>query len=651
MNLEPRVDFSFRKEVFFVTLGSIAGAFTMFVPRIMLDITIGTQYYLTWFVFAKIVGSESIIIGILLHIFVSIIIGIVTGIILYRGKILNISKVSNGLLYGLICGIAAFLVFFIPVYQFLLAPNTTEVITTLDPQMSILKANEIVEQDYSLTLRDAMVSHMIWGLTLGLLATTLTNKYGARYRCHPCDIQFSKITTFEQHRKYVHETPSATLKHILILGGGFAGVNVLRKIQDAFENNVNIQISLVSQDNFLLFTPMLPEISSGVIEPRHIATPIRTFCKRAKFYEAVVKSIELKKQNVIISRSYDEKTMSIEYDYLVLALGGKTNFFGNENLAKYALTIKSLGDAMTIRNHIITMLESADQENNPEMQEKFLTFVVVGGGLSGVETAGEINDFVRESAEHFYRSIPAEKIKIILLSGTTKILSELGDELSDFATQSLVNSGIEIISGPKVSDAGQDYVNLDNGVKISANTLIWAGGITVDSIIESLDCEHDKSKRIIVDEYLRIPRFHNVYALGDCAFIFDTNTKKSYPPTAQHAIQEAKIVANNLISTITGDRNLKIFAYKSKGTMAKIGKRNGIAIFFNHTLKGFSAWIIWRNYYLTNLPSNSKKVRVFFDWIVNFFAKPDITRLSNLTDKTNNTILNTNVNQTVQQNT
>jgi NADH dehydrogenase len=633
MNLIPRVDFSLHKEVFFVTIGSLVGAFTMFLPRFLLDITFGTSYYITWFVFARVVGSDSLVVGVLLHLFVSTIIGIITGIILYKGKILNISKISNGFLYGIICGFVAFLIFFIPVYQWILAPNAVEVITALDPKMSILEANDVISQDYADTLRDAVISHIIWGLTLGLLASVLTNKFGARYRCHPCDIQFSKIATYEHHKRYVHESQSPTIKKILILGGGFAGINVLKKIQDTFEKNIDVQISLVSEDNFFLFTPMLPEISSGVIEPRHIATPIRTFCKRARFFEAEVTQIDLKGKNVTVSRPFDKKTRNLEYDYLVLALGGRTNFFGNKNLAKYALTIKTLGDAMSIRNHVITMLESADQEDDPHTKEKFLTFVIVGGGLSGIETACEINDFVKESAEHFYRNIELDKIKVILVSGTARILSELGDDLSEFATKSLGDGGIKIIRSLKVSDAGPDYVILEDGTKIETNTLVWAGGVAVDDIISKLECHHDKSGRLVVDEYLKIPEYPNVHALGDCAIILDPITKKPYPQTAQHAVREAKVVANNLISSIHDTSDYQTFSYISKGTMAKIGKRNGVALLFNHKIHGLFGWFVWRQYYLSNLPSNSKKFRVALDWAVDFFAKRDTTRLRNLKEK------------------
>jgi len=641
MTVQPRVNFSLKKEVFFITLGSILGGFTMFVPNILFDVTVGTQYYVTWLVFAKIIGSHSIGAGIALHVIVATIIGIVTGIILYKGKILNISKISNGIIFGFLAGIVAFTIFFMPVYQLLLAPNMIQIMTELNPNMSVLEASDVIKQNYLQTLVDSIFKHLIWGVTLGVISTLLTRKFGTHYRCHVCDIEFSKIKTYEHHQRYVHESPSPSLKHILILGGGFSGVEVLKKVQDVLEDNVNINISLVSEDNFFLFTPMLPEVSSGMIESRHITTPIRTFCRRAKFYEAKVDSIDLKNKSVTISRLLDMKKKEIKYDYLVLALGSKTNYFGNKNLERYALTIKTLADAMAIRNHILSMFESADQEDDTVLKEKLLTFVVVGGGFSGVETVGEINDFIRESAEHFYRSIDPKKIRIILVSSGPRILPEAGDELGDYAVNFLSKAGIEILTNTKVLDVGKDFVLLDNKTNIPCNTLIWAGGVAMDPVVSSLECEHDKLGRVVVDEYLCIKDYPNVFALGDCAFIMDTASGKPCPPTAQHAIQEAKIVSENLISSIKGAKTKNVFNYKSKGTMAIVGKRTGVAILMGHKVKGLLAWFIWRQYYLARLPSSQKKIRVTVDWILDLFSKRDVTRLRNLKEKINDDVLET----------
>ena len=576
---------------------------------------------------ARVVGSDSPEVGFALHIAVATIIGIVTGVFLHRIIKFNISKIKNGLVYGILAGVVVFAVFSIPVSQVFLGPNMAKVIAELDPTMTFIEASEVVNQNFVLGLIDSLFMHLIWGITVGVLSSLLTRKIGANYRCHICDIEFSKMSTYEKHAKNIHENPSPSIKRILILGGGYAGVNVLKHLQKTFESDTEVSISLVSQDNFFLHTPLLPEMATGMLASRHIATPIRAFCKRARYYQAKVDSIDLNNNKVTISRALDSQKRELEFDYLVIALGGKTNFFGNKNVEKHALTIKTLGDAIVMRNHIISILESADQEEDPNVLSKLMTFVVVGGGFSGVETVGEINDFVKESVEKFYRNIDPEKIRIILVSAGEKILPEIGD-LGDYAMASLTKNGVEIIKNTKLVDAEPEQISLDNGMKIPYSTLVWAGGVTVDPVVSKLDTEHSSRGNILVDKFLRIKNHPQVFALGDCASITDERTGKPYPPTAQHAVREAKIVSENIISSIKGNDSQKPFVYQSKGSMAKIGKRNGVALVMGRRIHGFTAWFLWRQYYLSTLPSAEKKFRVAIDWFADLFFPRDITILS-----------------------
>ena len=545
---------------------------------------------------------------------------------LYKSRLLNISKISNGFLFGLLTGGVVFLVFAIPVGQLVL-DSTAEEIRSQFGSPSIIEGSEPREGILGFGLLYSFTIHLIWGSTLGLIASVLTAKVGANYRCHICDIEFSKLGTYDEHIRYVHESPDPSIKKILILGGGYAGVGVLRKVQERFDSNVHVSISLVSEDNFFLHTPMLPEMATGTIEARHIATPIRNFCKRARFYQSRVISVDLHKKKVSIERMSDKSRRNLEYDYLVLAMGGKTNFFGNKNVESYAFTIKSLDDAIKIRNQVITMLEDADQEMNTESQSKLMTFVVVVGGFSGVEMVGELNDFVRESVEKFYRNIDPESIKIILVAAGESILPEIGD-LGKYAMESLSQAGVKILTKTRLKDAGKDYVVLDNEENIPCLTFIWAGGNNVERAISELDTSHHKSGRVAVDEYLRLQNRPEVFALGDCAFIVDKRTQNPYPPTAQHAIREAHTVAENLIYAIEGNRTPIPFVYDTKGSMAKIGSRDGVALLMGHRFTGYSAWFIWKQYYLSTLPLMEKRIRVGLDWLVDLFFPRDITRLT-----------------------
>jgi len=622
-----RVGFSLKREIFFVVIGSIVGGLTMHLPRVLFDITGGPQYSVTLLVAASVIGSDVPAVGFALHIAIATIIGTVTGIFLHKVIKFNISKIKNGLVYGIIAGVVVFAVFAIPVSQLLLGPNMAMLLSELDPDMSFVEASDQLAENFFPDLINLLFIHLIWGVTFGIITSTLTGKIGANFRCHICDVEFSKISTYEKHVQNVHENPSKSMKKILILGGGYAGVEVLKQLQETFESNVDVSISLVSQDNFFLHTPLLPELATGMLASRHIATPIRSFCKRARYYQAKVSSIDLKNNKVTITRALDNHNRDLEYDYLVIALGGITNFFGNKNVEKNALTIKTLGDAIELRNHLISMLESADQEDDPEMLSKLMTFVVVGGGFSGVETVGEINDFIRESAEKYYRNIDPKKIRIILVTSGDKILPEVGD-LGQYAMESLIKNGIEIAKNTKLVDAEDDNVTLDNGKKISCHTLVWAGGVSVDPVISNLDMDHAPNGRIKVDDFLRLKENPNVFALGDCASIISKLTGKPYPPTAQHAIREAKIVAKNIVSSIENGVQ-RAFVYDSKGSMAKIGKRNGVALLMGNKIHGFLAWFIWRQYYLSTLPNNEKKFRVALDWFGDLFFPRDITSLAN----------------------
>src|SRR6476659_9346672 len=370
----------------------------------------------------------------------------------------------------------------------------------------------------------------------------------------------SKIQVTEKSH---NQTSSSNSKHILILGGGFAGIGVLKKIQKEFHNNNNIEITLVDKDNFLLFTPMLPEVVSGLIETRHIVTPVRSFCRKAKFFEANVQSIDLNNKQVImthaIGRSQQQTSQNpphfnlhqhtLKYDYLVIALGSENNFFGNKDIENNSFTMKSIDDAIALRNHIIRILEQANiEQDNHDLRKSLLTFVVVGGGFSGVETVGSVNDFVRDTIRQYYPNIYMTDVRIILVSATDKILEQIDEGLGKFALEKLEENGVEFIINSKVKGATKEKAILDNDTEIPCYTIIWTDGVTQNDLISNLNCEHGKGHRILANNYLEVKNYENeIYALGDCASVTDPHTGNPYPPTAQHNIKKSNIVADNIM--------------------------------------------------------------------------------------------------------
>ena len=643
-----KIDFSLKREIFFVIVGAIVGAIVFVIPKAIFEVVMGMPYYLSWIVFGHVIGvysSNVIVAGIGIHMLTAISIGVVVGIFLYKTGILNISKPSNGIIYGIFAGTTVFIIFFIPVYQFVITPQTINTIHKMTQ-------NEQEEIEYELSsqlptvLIGSLVTHLIFGITVGLVSSSLSIKFGTRYRCAKCDISFGRIDSYQKHAELIHGTKPIELKRIVILGGGFAGIKILQQLQKEFQDNIDVDITIVSRDNFFLFTPMLPEVAASAIETRHIITPIRSFCKRARFFEAYVDSINLQKKQVSIrynigkqSIPLNDRVKVLKYDYLVLALGGETNFFDIESASKNAFTIKTIGDALLLRDHVINMLEQADMEyENIELQKRLMTFVVVGGGFSGIETVGELNDFVRDSVKQYYHNIDIKYIKIILINSGSRILPEVSDDLSEFTLNKLEKNGVQIILNKRVKEIDENYVLLNDEERIWSNTVIWAGGVKPNIIISSLNCEHDKSGKIITNENLKVNGYTSIFALGDCAFIIDPNTGKPYPPTAQHALRAAKIASNNIINEIYSKKNKKkeelVFNYKTKGMMALIGKRNGVGLVFGHKIQGYIGWLFWRLYYWGNLPTTERKLRVMLDWFIDLFFKRDITRIKTRTEHT-----------------
>jgi NADH dehydrogenase len=426
-------------------------------------------------------------------------------------------------------------------------------------------------------------------------------------------------------------------KRILILGGGFAGVECMRKLESYFMNDNNIEIVLVSEDNFLLFTPMLPQVASGMIETRHVVIPIRTLCKKTKFYEAQIKNIDPYGKVVTLTGTNERRGISLHYDFLVIALGSQTNFFGIDKMEERAYSMKTLNDAVVLRNRIIDMLEQAENESNPILKKSLLTFVIVGAGFAGIETAGELNDFVQD-ARKYYPDIKKEDIRVIVLEAAPFILPGFNEKLAKFTLEKLTQHGIEVKLGKKLSSFSGSEVIIEDAVdpnkspaaqpvieSIQTRTLVWTAGITPVDIIKKSVFKTNRGG-IVVNEFLEASDFPEVFAIGDCCYLLNPQTNRPYPPTAQSAEAGAKVVAYNLQAMIK-NKEKKKFVFSSRGQMAIIGKRSAIATIFGLHLHGFVAWWIWRTVYLSKIPRLDKRVRIFLDWTIDLLFDRDISRL------------------------
>jgi len=402
-------------------------------------------------------------------------------------------------------------------------------------------------------------------------------------------------------------------------------------------NNSEIELVMISEDNFLLFTPMLPQVASGMIETRHIVLPIRTICQKTKFYEGRIKNIDPFGKLINLWGTGDKRSVSIHYDFLVVALGSETNFFGMADVEKNAYTMKTLNDAVVLRNRIIDMLEQAENETNPILRKSFLNFVVAGGGFAGIETAGELMDLILDARKH-YPNIHKDDLKVIVIEALPMILPGFNEKLAEFAKQKLIERGIDIklqtaitsfdgneVTTKLLDQNPKDSVDESKVDSIITKTLIWTAGVTPVNTIKRSMLKTDRGK-VIINDYLEVQDFPGVFAIGDCVLFLNPETKRPYPPTAQIAEAQAKTAAKNLTALIKNSEKEK-FEYHSKGQMAIIGKRSGIATFLGMNISGFWAWLIWRNVYLSKIPTFDKQVRVFLDWTIDLFFDRDISRL------------------------
>jgi NADH dehydrogenase len=422
-------------------------------------------------------------------------------------------------------------------------------------------------------------------------------------------------------------------KRIVILGGGFGGVYAAIHLEKLLARERAVEICLVSRDNFFLFTPMLHEIAASDLEITNIVNPLRKLLHKVEVLVGDVNEIDLPNKRVLISRGYRNDSQQIDYDHLVIALGSITNFYDLPDLAELAVPMKSLRDAIQLRAQILRYLEEANSECNPTDRQSLLTFVVAGGGFAGVETVAALNDFVREALP-FYPNLCEDMLRVILVHSGPAILPELGESLGQYTEKVLARRGVEIRLKTRVKSVTGSKVFLADGVSIPSRTLVWTAGIVPSPLIFSLPCTKERG-RIRVNQFLQVSDWPNVWAVGDCAFVPDIRKSgKSHPPTAQHAIREGKVVAQNIVAVLLGHR-LKPFSFRTIGLLASIGRRTGVARIFGFNFSGFFAWWMWRTIYLSKLPGLDKKVRVAFDWTLDLLFPKDVCAVYDLPPRRN----------------
>ncbi len=422
----------------------------------------------------------------------------------------------------------------------------------------------------------------------------------------------------------VRAANGAGVKRIVILGGGFAAIAAAQRLEKRLRSG-EAELVLISRENFSLFTPMLAEVSSGALDVQHIITPIRSQLRRTQFILADVTGLNVDARSVTYTHTLTGVSEIITYDYAVVAIGSATSTFDLPGVAERVFALKTLEDAGVLRNRFIWLLELADTVPDEAERKRLLTLVVVGGGFTGVEAAGEMVELFR-SVLRFYPHVKKDDVRIVLVEGGATLLPGLPARMGSYSQRDLRRRGVRVITADGVKSADDEGLELASGERIETRTIVWSAGVRPRPLAVKGTLPRGKHGTIAVGEDMRVPGCEAVWALGDCAQVPD-GEGGFYPATAQHAIREGPVLADNIVAVLRG-RPTKPFRYKSLGMMASLGARKAVAqLPGNRVLTGFPAWFLWRSYYLSRLPGLDRKLRVAFDWTLELVFPRDISEL------------------------
>ena len=418
----------------------------------------------------------------------------------------------------------------------------------------------------------------------------------------------------------------SVVRRIVILGGGFAGVYTARRLERLFARRDDVEITLVNRENYFVFQPLLAEVVSGNIGILDTVSPIRRLLKKSKVIIRDIDGVDLTNRTVTLGPGFWPRAHILPYDELVLALGSVTDFRGMVGLQEHALPFKNLADAIRLRNHVIHVLEEAAIEQDPERQRQLLTFVVAGGGFSGVEVAAELNDFLRRVARQFRSLRPSDVRVVIVHSGERVLERELGQDLAEYAQKILRVRGIDLILQNRLATATADAAVLKSGERIATKTIVSTVPSSPNPLLDGLDLPQERGK-ILVDATLAVKDHPGVWAVGDCALIPDPSGEGYCPPTAQHAVREAKLVAENIAARVSG-KPPQPFGFRGLGKMGSLGHHRAVAeLFGGIRISGFLAWTMWRFVYWSKLPGIDRKLKVGVSWLLDVLIPPEFVQL------------------------
>jgi NADH:quinone reductase (non-electrogenic) len=425
-------------------------------------------------------------------------------------------------------------------------------------------------------------------------------------------------------------------RRIVVLGGGFGGVSAAQElakrlrrkhrlagargaVPDAFE------VVLLNRDNYFVFQPLLADIISGAISTTNVVVPLRRMLKGVAVEVGIVESVDTAARTIRLRRRSGSGATNVEYEALIVALGSVTDFGAVPGMAEHAIGVRTLGDALYLRNRALDMLEEARLENDPARREQLLTFIVVGGGSTGVEVAAELNDLVELAARSFHDV--ALRPRVVLVHSRKIVLSELGERLGRYTTRKLREQGVDLRLGQRVKRVDADRVELDDGTSIPGATVISTVGNAPGGVLATIGGRHDSRGWLLPDDTFALPGAVNVWSLGDCSTIVDPHTGRPMPTTAQHAVREGPHAAHNVLAALDGQAQ-QPFSYGQLGMLVSVGRFKAVGDVLGLKVSGLLGWFLWRTYYLLRLPTIDRRIRVMIDWALDLVLQPDIVEIS-----------------------
>lgn len=413
---------------------------------------------------------------------------------------------------------------------------------------------------------------------------------------------------------------------ILIVGGGYIGFYTALGLQKRLRKG-EAEVTLVSPDSYMTYQPFLPEAAAGTLEPRHVVIPLRSVLGKMSVLTAEVTGVDHDRK-VATVRPRDEEPYEIPYDEIVLGVGSVTRTLPVPGLQDVAVGFKTVGEAIYLRNHVLSRLDIAESTHDPERKRRALTFVFVGGGYAGVEALAELQDLAADAVKRYQR-ISEEELRWVLVEAAPTILTEMAVSAGEYTVDILRKRGMDVYLSTTVTSAEGGVVGLSNGESFATDTLVWTAGVKADPLTLSLPWPRDERDRLVADVYLRVEGADGAWTAGDCAAVPDVIQGGVCPPTAQHALRQARRLAKNLVARIRGEE-LQPFRYRNLGGLASLGRHKGVANIMGLRVRGFPAWFIARTYHLMMIPTVGRKVRIALDWTIALFFKRDAVQLASL---------------------